>query len=382
MPNYTSETQRWIELAEKAKKPYAKLYNNGTLVLSVIRDGNLNIRDVLVDDGYVCLRAVDEIRSRRLKLNVKPRWKRIKFDPSEPGIVEEELDITLEIPEPHFEADSFQDVDHSCRISVNNSGHEEVRSICKGIRERLTSRFFADLSQSRKGNTDMPKQKNVVQQKKRTQKKKESSMKNETIGDVVIITSLPLETEAVLRHLPNPEEIVSKPRRYYKSIIAHENSTFTVILCSLSGMGNVKAAVAATQAIDVWNPQYLILTGIAGGVKKELGGNLGDIIIGEQFVGYEPGKLNDRGIDRRFEVHRPDFSLLQRARNLSKDQWIKKITAERPGSSKKQVFPDVHFGVVASGEKVIKSVKFSDEMQSSWSKLIGVEMESFGIAQA
>jgi hypothetical protein len=42
----------------------------------------------------------------------------------------------------------------------------------------------------------------------------------------------------------------------------------------------------------------------------------------------------------------------------------------------------VHFGVVASGEKVIADDNLVKDLQSSWSRLAGVEMEGYGAALA
>ncbi|NEP43357.1 MAG: hypothetical protein F6K35_30685 [Okeania sp. SIO2H7] len=42
----------------------------------------------------------------------------------------------------------------------------------------------------------------------------------------------------------------------------------------------------------------------------------------------------------------------------------------------------MHFGVVASGEKVVADTSTIPELQGTWNKLIGVEMESFGVASA
>jgi nucleoside phosphorylase len=64
-------------------------------------------------------------------------------------------------------------------------------------------------------------------------------------------------------------------------------------------MRSATAAVAAAQAVYVWNPRFLLLTGITGGVKKTTRGSLGDVIIAEQIVGYEHGKISDASTERR-----------------------------------------------------------------------------------
>jgi len=201
--------------------------------------------------------------------------------------------------------------------------------------------------------------------------------------DVVIVTALEKERDAVLRYLDSPQRVESKNRVVYKSYLQHEdsNSRYRVLLFCLGGMGNVQAATAVTQAIDVWNPAAIILTGIMGGVEasERL---LGDLIVAEQIVGYESGKAKDTGTERRFEVLRSSHLLIEKARHFPPEKWAFQPKILRPDGSSGRVIPKAHLGIVASGEKVIADTITVPELQSSWVKLIGVEMEGFGTALA
>jgi nucleoside phosphorylase len=209
-------------------------------------------------------------------------------------------------------------------------------------------------------------------------------MNNEKQTDVVIITPLLKERDAVLRHLRVADQITSKNRIYHKSVIPIDNSdeSYSVVVLSLPGMGNVEAAIATSQAITVWNPSQIIVTGIAGGIRKGNDRFLGDVIVGEQIVGYELGKVTSGSVERRFQVVRPAFQLLEAARNLPPERWAFSTMIPRPDDTSGRVVPKVHFGVVASGEKVIADVALITELKSTWSRLIGVEMEGFGSALA
>jgi nucleoside phosphorylase len=199
---------------------------------------------------------------------------------------------------------------------------------------------------------------------------------------VVIITALAEEAEAVIRHLGEVEIVTTTRRTFYRATRVREEKELNIVLLPLSMMGNVEAAVATTQAIDVWNPQYLVLTGIAGGVKKEPDRQLGDIVIAEQIVAYEPARISDGTIARRYDVLRPAHELLTVARNLSLKDWALSALVPRPDGQTGRIIPNVHFGVVASGEKVIADSNLVKELQSSWSRLAGVEMEGYGVALA
>lgn len=202
--------------------------------------------------------------------------------------------------------------------------------------------------------------------------------------DIVIITALTKERDAVLRHLQSVEETTVHSRTYYKSVIQHENgkNSYKAVVLSLPNMGNTESAIATTQAITVWNPSQVILVGIAGGIKKGDSRFLGDVIVGEQIVGYELGRVTDGKTERRFQVLRPAFKLLEAARNLQPDEWAFKATKPRPDGSSGRILPKVHFGVVASGEKVVADKDLTSELQSSWSQLVGVEMEGYGASLA
>lgn len=101
-----------------------------------------------------------------------------------------------------------------------------------------------------------------------------------------------------------------------------------------------------------------------------------------RIVGYELGKVKDDGLERRFQVLRPAHALLEAARNLSPEKWMHSIKVDRPDGSSNRIIPKVHFGVVASGEKVVADTSLVSELQSHWSKLIAVEMEAYGTALA
>jgi nucleoside phosphorylase len=138
------------------------------------------------------------------------------------------------------------------------------------------------------------------------------------IIDFVIITALDLERNAVLSYIPNLERIVTKGRIYYKGKIYNSSDNYiTVVVLSLPYMGNVNASIATSQAIGVWNPRYIILTGIAGGFKKD-GLHLGDLIVGEQVVYYESGKKYESFDSPRYQVQPSSMDLLNFARQGNK----------------------------------------------------------------
>ncbi len=193
-------------------------------------------------------------------------------------------------------------------------------------------------------------------------------------ADVVVLTALDLEAEPFRVLLDDLEDVVSAHRRYLRGNIAGRS----VVVWPTLGTGNVNAAIAAQQAIVVWNPRYIILSGITGGLAMR-GVELGDVLVPEQVVAYEPGKVYDAKLESRFQVFRPSHSVLTAARTAQKTEWWSALSLEPPAKSRP---PKVHFGDLASGEKVIVSKKWGDTFREKWPRLTGVEMESLGVLQA
>lgn len=209
-------------------------------------------------------------------------------------------------------------------------------------------------------------------------------MASATSVDVVILTALQKERDALLRCLEAPLEILTGTRRVHRASTpsALADSPLSIIVVCLEDMGNVKAAIATTQAVDVWNPAFIILAGIAGSPKSGTNRYLGDVVVGEQIVFYEPGKQESETLKRRYQVYRPAKPLIDSARAVSPQVWQQNVKATRPDGTTGRILPQVHFGVVASGEKVVKDSDFIAELKDDWAQLIGIEMEAAGAATA
>lgn len=147
-------------------------------------------------------------------------------------------------------------------------------------------------------------------------------------ADIVIVTALEEEREAVLHRLPrrrrkNPtgDDI----HVYYTANLPvtfpdRTSGTYRVAVLSLPSMGRVQAATATNDAIRRWQPRYVLLVGIAGGIGTA-GVQLGDVLVADQVVDYELQKLTTAGPEVRWEVHRADSRLISAARNLRVKDW-------------------------------------------------------------
>lgn len=198
-------------------------------------------------------------------------------------------------------------------------------------------------------------------------------------ADAVILTALDEEHAAVVRAMGNCEARQWRGRALRAGTVGE----LEVLAFPMGGMGNPGAAEAATAAISVWNPAYVILTGIAGGIHgagTDL--RLGDVLVADQVVGYESAKLHAGGTERRYQVLQPHWELLQAARGVDPRDWSMSIAAARPDGHGGRVIPRAFFGPVLSGAKVVADENATTGLREAWPKALGVEMEALGAALA
>lgn len=213
---------------------------------------------------------------------------------------------------------------------------------------------------------------------------RENATQSEMV-DFVLVTALEEERDAVLEQLPGFQKLPPSKediRTYFRAELPvtfpdGQSGVYRVIVMPLLGMGRVQAAMATADAIRRWHPRYLILVGIAGGIA-ERGIGIGDILISDQIVDYELGKITPAGQEIRWEAHRADPRLLNACKNFMDRSWQKQIQAKRPDPAE----PRSHIGPIASGDKVIAFGEILARYREVWPKLIGVEMEAAGVATA
>ncbi|CAG0935149.1 5'-methylthioadenosine/S-adenosylhomocysteine nucleosidase [Thermoflexales bacterium] len=203
--------------------------------------------------------------------------------------------------------------------------------------------------------------------------------------DFAIITALEKEAKAVVKRL-NEHSIVRYEdkdiRTYHYGTIplqAH-NQSYRIVVVTLPNMGNVPAANAMTDTIARWNPQFVLMVGIAGGVPKD-NLDLGDVVVAKQIVGYEYSKVTDEGTKSRDRVYPASALLLERVVNFWDDTWTRQIGVERPTNARRPA-SQRYIGLIASGDKVIASTEFRQQLTKRWPELMAVETESEGVFAA
>jgi nucleoside phosphorylase len=199
-------------------------------------------------------------------------------------------------------------------------------------------------------------------------------------ADFLIVCALQKERRAILDQLNGLNSESTGGQYDWTNFNQVDGQKATIAVVTLAEMGNVQAGIATTRAIMEFKPFYVILAGIAGGVRTK-SRQLGDLLIAEQILGYEYGKVANGVIRRRYKVLRPAFELTMTTFDIEKTNWSAKIKVPRPEETADQR-PKIHRGVVASGEKVVADNHLMGELAAVWHELIGIEMEAYGTALA
>jgi nucleoside phosphorylase len=192
---------------------------------------------------------------------------------------------------------------------------------------------------------------------------------------VLILTPLPVEFNAVARHMENRLEPV------FKDAAAYEQGTFVGrhhryrVVVREPGMKNVDMALATERAIQHFDPQIVLLLGIAGGVKDL---NIGDVIIARRAYGYESGKEDADGYKSRPTVESFSAELLARAQVLSRQEAWKARTLDGAPSAK------ILLGSIAAGDKVVAGTDNPtfQRLKTHYNDTLALEMEAIGFATA
>ena len=109
---------------------------------------------------------------------------------------------------------------------------------------------------------------------------------------VLILTPLPLEYDAVVRHLTGERtSVVQGAAAYEMGTFIGKHHTYVVAVRE-PGMKNVDMALATEKAIQYFQPDIVLLVGIAGGVKDV---EIGDVVVASSAFNYESGKETGEG---------------------------------------------------------------------------------------
>jgi len=169
------------------------------------------------------------------------------------------------------------------------------------------------------------------------------------------------------------------------TIVAADGTRLKVIATTSTSMGLTAAAIATTQLILQFRPRMVAMIGIAAGTRSG-GKEFGDILVADPSVDYNSGKVVLEDGIREFQPDPYPIGLNPRLRSVLQkyrhaDALFQEIRGRWPGA-KPAGANRVHLGPVGAADQVIDDATRVIEIQKNWRKLIGVEMETYGVYRA
>jgi len=239
-----------------------------------------------------------------------------------------------------------------------------------------------------------------------------------------IITALyDIEFEEVKKvfNFPDEEEIEVGDKTYYIGYL-NNNPDIKVVAGIPFNTGMVDASIMATQMLEIFHPDYILMSGVCGGFIDDC--NLGDIVIARNVYTFQKGKLSDiktkdkegnfamidlydkdKNVvhyDKLYDIDgnqisisverfkREDDSVItidhfkdkyDKHKNTIIDKINRKIKDDLPIKLTNDV--NLHYEPMACSTMVInKEGFFEDTLKAIDRKTIAVEMESYGVARA
>lgn len=191
---------------------------------------------------------------------------------------------------------------------------------------------------------------------------------------VVILTALSLEYDEVRAGLRDPTTRVHPSGTRFE--VGRLDPAGCLVALALTGKGNLPAATLTERAIALFSPAAVIFVGVAGALRPDIA--LGDVVVATHVYAYHGATSEDDGTRARPRVWEVAHSVDQTARHVARaGAWTRRLSVD--GTP-----PQVHFGPIAAGERVLDSAISPDALwiRVHYNDTLAIEMEAAGVAQA
>ncbi len=204
--------------------------------------------------------------------------------------------------------------------------------------------------------------------------------------DIAIITAVETEFNSVLELEANWEisKIDNDATIYYQGTFKNDTKELKVIAACAPQMGMNAASTLSMKLINNFRPKYLIMTGIAACTKSRETHGFGDIIVADQSWDGGAGKITEdkEGITQFIPSanYLPlDSDLKEKINSYKNNTSLFNKLRENSKYKKTNTVLQLHVGPVASVAGVTENKAVVDELKRHQRKVIGLEMETYGV---
>lgn len=189
---------------------------------------------------------------------------------------------------------------------------------------------------------------------------------NEDKKSLVIVAVTDVEMKelfvAIEKHCPQLflKEKICKDL-VYRELIGCKMPVY-VVQSQMGSIGTGSIINTMHKICQILNPETVIMGGIAFGSDQGKQ-KLGDILVSQQVWNYEPSKVKDDDIISRGDKSSASSFLLQLFHSSALEYKDVKV----------------HFGLIASGEKLVNSEEFMYQLKAREEEIVGGDMEAAGL---
>ncbi len=198
---------------------------------------------------------------------------------------------------------------------------------------------------------------------------------------IAILSALPQEQEGLVHALSDAQATAHAGRMFWRGRLHGHD-----VVLALSGIGKVAAATTAAALIERFGVRRIAFTGVAGGLGE--GVRVGDVVVASEYLQHD---MDASPIFPRWEM--PGYARTRLpcdAVMTSALLTAARICVAQAGDELRAAHatapPQVHQGLVASGDRFVGTASASLALDSSLREaghaVLAVEMEGAAVAQA
>ena len=201
--------------------------------------------------------------------------------------------------------------------------------------------------------------------------------------DLCVIAALHTPELAALRSLDwgwSSANSLDEVNFYYEGNFRSAAKDRRVISAAAPRMGMVASAILSLKMITVFRPRILAMVGVCAGIKEKC--RLGDVILADPSWDWQMGKYENGVFSLAPDQIGVQTAISQRFVQLGEDSQLWFEIHRDFNGPKPDSVPRVLVGPVTSGSAVLADSRVLSEVKEQHRKLLGIEMELYGMYAA
>ena len=199
---------------------------------------------------------------------------------------------------------------------------------------------------------------------------------------ILLVTSAEIEknkVNEVLKPLDGQTEILQyniDSSKFYIGKFGNYNVVH--VQTKIGSQGEGASTLAIDKALNVWDIKMVVMIGIAFGRGANFNQKIGDILISKNIFMYEKYKVKEK------KDGTLSYTYVDNPYSNAGKVLVKKFEDDNIWENSNSVRPKIHFGTIASGEKIIDSMTEKNKLLELGDRtyIIGGEMEATGLVSA